>query len=473
MIARLSLPWSGRWRPVAVAISMLALSILVGVVIARLQLSSSPLLIALPCAALAVACISIVIHKQDNGAGIAAISESTLAALAFLLLPLNAVRLSANATGGDLFLLALLVPFVARLVTGRALKAPPWLILAVALISASIVVQVLVGLNLGVDVGPGVPFLVALAGTPLLLAGPASRANYREVLVGSWLLGSALTAVAALLDASGLTSIGLTLTGSAWEGRWPGLTVHPNHLGLVAVMAFPVAVWWLDRKREQQKQVAGAALVVLLVLGVFASGSRAALIALLVVGVLSTFTKMRNRKEGAISPVVLLGWGGLVVGAMVLMMATPVGRVVARLLGESGQMAADNDRLDAMMASLTSFYGSPLIGAGFSTIKVANNLVLQALQSGGLLTALGVVVYIFGAITRGLRASRVSDGLGTALALSLLAWLVDGMFQNIIYDRFLFLPVALVLALPSAHLGGNERMPSTAISNAAAHRSGV
>ena len=87
-------------------------------------------------------------------------------------------------------------------------------------------------------------------------------------------------------------------------------------------------------------------------------------------------------------------------------------------------------------------------------MKVANNLALQSLQSGGLLTALGLAVYLFGAIVRGLRTSRVSDGLGTALGLSLLAWLVDGMFQNIIYDRFLFLPVALVLAL---RLGGASR----------------
>jgi hypothetical protein len=80
-------------------------------------------------------------------------------------------------------------------------------------------------------------------------------------------------------------------------------------------------------------------------------------------------------------------------------------------------------------------------------VKLANNLVLQALQAGGVLTALGLAVFFSGAIARGLRTSRASDGLGTALSLSVLAWLVDGMFQNIIYDRFLFLPVALVLAL--------------------------
>lgn len=438
---------SRRWQPPAVAISMLGLSTLAGLITARLQLGTSPLLIALLGAALAVACMWIVIRKLDNRAGIAATSEATLAALAFLLLPLNAVRLSANATIGDLFLLALFVPFVARLATGRALRAPSWLILAVALVAVSVVAQALEGLDLGTDVVPGVFLIVAMAGTPLLLSGAARRPGYREVLVVAWLLGSALATAAALLDASGLTAIGPILTGFAWDGRYAGLTVHPNHLGLVAVMAFPVAVWWLNSRPERSTRVVGAALAGLLVLGVLASGSRAALISLLAVGAMSLLAQMRNRNGSAISPLVLLLWCGLVVGAMTLMMPTTMGNGLARLLSQSDSAAANQDRLDVMAASLSSYYGSPLIGVGFSTVHWANNLALQSLQAGGLLTALGLAVYLVGAIVRGLRTSRVSDGLGTALALALLAWLVDGMFQNIIYDRFLFLPVALVLAL--------------------------
>ncbi len=299
------------------------------------------------------------------------------------------------------------------------------------------------------DVLPGVLFVVAMAGTPLLLAGPASRANSREVLVVAWLLGSALTAVVAVLDASGLTSIGLTLTGSAWDGRYAGLTVHPNHLGLVAVMALPVALWWLNSRPAWSTRLVGAVLAGLLTLGVLASGSRAALIALLVVGALSLLVQMRNRSGGTMSPFVLLLGCALVVGAVSLVMPTTMGNALTRLLGQSDSAVANQDRLDAMTASLTSYFASPLIGVGFSTVKVANNLALQSLQSGGLLAALGLAVYIFGAIVRGLRTSRVSNGLGTALSLSLVAWLVDGIFQNIIYDRFLFLPVALVLALRS------------------------
>jgi hypothetical protein len=438
---------SHRWRPAAVAISVLGLSTLAGVITARLQLATSPLLIALLGAAFAVACTWILIRKRDDRARIAATSEAMLATLAFLLLPLNAVRLSANATVGDLFLLSLLVPFVARLATKRALRVPSWLILALALVSVSVVAQALIGFDLGADVVPGVLFVVALAGTPLLLSGAARRPGYREILVSAWLLGSALAAVAALLDASGLTAIGPTLTGSAWDGRFAGLTVHPNHLGLVAVMAFPVALWWLSTQPERLMRIVAATLAGLLVLGVLASGSRAALISLLAVGVMSLVVQTRHRNGSAISLLALLLGCGLVVGAVTLMLPTTMGNGIARLLGQPDSVAVNQDRLDAMTASLSSYYGSPLIGVGFSTVKVANNLALQSLQAGGLLTALGLAVYLLGAIVRGLRTSRVSNGLGTALSLSLLAWLVDGVFQNIIYDRYLFLPVALVLAL--------------------------
>ena len=437
---------SDRWRPTAVAISVLGLATLAGVITARLQLATSPLLIALLGAAFLVACTWILVRKRDDHAGIAATSEATLATLAFLLLPLNAVRLSANATVGDLFLLSLLVPFVARLATKRATRVPSWLILGLVLVSVSVVAQALMGFDLGADVVPGVFFIVALAGTPLLLSGAARRPGYREILVVAWLLGSALAALVALLDASGLTAIGPALTGYAWDGRFAGLTVHPNHLGLVAAMAFPVALWWLDTQPDRLMRTIAAALAGLLVLGVLASGSRAALISLLAVGLMSIVAHTRNRNGSAVSLLALLLGCGLAVGAVILMLPTTMGNGIARLLSPDS-VAVNQDRLDAMTSSLFSYYGSPLIGVGFSTVKAANNLALQSLQAGGLLTALGLAVYLFGAIVRGLRTSRVSNGLGTALSLSLLAWLVDGMFQNIIYDRFLFLPVALVLAL--------------------------
>jgi hypothetical protein len=449
-MAMMRSPWSRRWQPVAVAMFTLGLAALVGLATVRLQLTTSPLLIALLGAALAMACMWIVIRKLDNRAGIAATSEGMLASLAFLLLPLNAIRVSTNATAGDLLLLALSVFFVARLVTGRVNEVPSWLILGVTLVSVSVVAQELQGLDLGADVIPGVMFIVAMAGTPLLLFGAARRPGYREVLVLAWLLGSALASAAALLDASGLTSIGPTLTGVVWDGRYAGLTVHPNHLGLVAVMAFPVAVWWLNSRPGRSAQVLGAGLAGLLILGVLASGSRAAMISLVVVGALSLLAQARNRNDRAISPLVLLCGCGLVVGAVYLMMPTTAGNGFARLLGQSDLAVDNQDRLGAMTASLFGYYGSPLIGTGFSSVKAANNLVLQTLQAGGMLTALGLAVFLSGAIARGLRTSLVSDGLGTALSLSLLAWLVDGMFQNIIYDRFLFLPVALVLALRSA-----------------------
>lgn len=114
-----------RWRPLAATTTMLGMAALAGVIVARLELGTSPLSIALLGAALAVACLWIVVRSLDNRAGIAATSEATFAALAFLLLPLNAVRLSASATVGDLFLLVLSIAFVARLATGRALGAPP------------------------------------------------------------------------------------------------------------------------------------------------------------------------------------------------------------------------------------------------------------------------------------------------------------------------------------------------------------
>lgn len=448
MNASRSFPLNDRWRSPAVAVSVLGLATLAGVIVARLQLGSSLPAMALLGAALAGVCAWMAIYALDRGAGIATTSEATLAALAFLTLPLNGVRLSASASVGDAFLLVLAVPFVFRFATGRVVGAQPWLLVAMGLVIAAVAGQVMAGYDLSLDVVPGLQLVIAMAATPLLLAGASRKSAYRDAFVLCWLVGSSLAVAAALSDASGLTSVGLTVTGSTWDSRFAGLTVHPNHLGLVAVMALPGSMWLIATGQTRFRVALGCALAVLLPLGVFVSGSRAALIALVVVVVLALPVVARAR---GVRLLVFAAAGAGLVAGLVLVLPASMGYGLARLLDVSASASANEDRLRDMTTSLLSFYDANLlIGAGFSTVKFANNLVLQTLQAGGLLAALGFTIYLAGAMARGLWTSRASQGLGAVLVVALLGWLVDGMFQNILYDRFLFLPVALLVALPSS-----------------------
>ena len=57
-----------------------------------------------------------------------------------------------------------------------------------------------------------------------------------------WVLSAVVNCAVAVSDFYGVTAIGYNVTGLYWYGRAGGLTVHPNHLGLVAAMALPIAL---------------------------------------------------------------------------------------------------------------------------------------------------------------------------------------------------------------------------------------
>ena len=435
---------SRRWE---VAIPTFSLAVLIGALVGGFQLGGGMLLMAYLGVLLIGSSMVIVARRADGRARLAAMSDAPIAAFAFFLLPLNAVRLSPSVTLGDLCLLLLLVPFLVRVATGHALRPPLWLVLAVTLVAIPVIAQALAGLGLETDVLTGMLFVIAMAGTPILLASAGHGPGRRATLVEAWLMGAALTAAVALLDALGATAIGQAVSGTYWNGRFAGLTVHPNHLGLVAVMALPVAMWWVNSHSDRGARVGGVLLAGLLVVGVLASGSRAALITAIVIGFLSLVAQARNSNTGMVSPVALFLGSAFIVAAALIITPAIATSGLARLVGETDTSAANQAHLDAMAASLNSFYGNPLIGVGFGSVRLANNIVLQSLQAGGVLAALGLVAYFAGAIASGIRNSVTTNGLGVALSLSVIAWLVDGLFQNIIYDRFLFLPVALILSI--------------------------
>jgi O-antigen ligase len=377
--------------------------------------------------------------------------------LAVPLLTCNALRAGETLSYGDIPLaLAGLLLFAAWLGRGHPSGVVPLglPVGAFLLLTTGLVAVVVTGD--AASIAPTLRFAVTLGVMPLLimLAAPTPRRVQR--LVDVWLLAAGLNAALGALDLLGLTAVGASVTGVDFAGftdRPTGLTLHPNHLGLVAAMAFPVAVARLGLGGF--RGLGAIILVPLLMVGVVESGSRGALLAAVAGVVLLFALGVTTRRSRTTLLLVAAPIATFVLIVAVLGNNELTGSVAFdRLSGGSGAVQSDAQRRVLLEDSLGEAVANPLVGTGFSDVRTAHNIYLQLLQAGGLLALAGFLAFAVSVVRRarwlamrgrGLPPSLMSLAAGSGA--SVCVWLLFGMVGNAVFDRYLYLPVGVVLAL--------------------------
>lgn len=299
---------------------------------------------------------------------------------------------------------------------------------------------------------------LALIAVPFLIGAVTASWRRARLVADLWLFSAVVSAGVASLDLLVGTRIGELATGiGTYEGRATGLAAHANHLGLASAMALPLALARATAPRRVGSvlgSVLGSAAAAVLVVGILASGSRTNLLgAIIGVTLLLLFLRgARAKLAGGVGAGVLLVLVGLVVTS------TAGTNIVSftRLAGENGAIESDSRRSDRLDVSLSSVRTHGLTGVGFATARDAHNLYLQMLQAGGIVALTGFVVFAVGALRLGRRLSLEprappeSARLAAALTVSLLVWLICGLFQNAVNDRYIFVPFGVLLGLSLA-----------------------
>jgi O-antigen ligase len=390
-------------------------------------------------------------------------------ALVLLAVPLvtcNGLRYGESLTYGDIPLAlagALLVVVWLRNGIPRG-AAPAGLFVGAMLVTAAGVLALVPAENLD-SLWPTLRFSITLAVMPLILMLAATTPRRIGRLIDAWLLGAALNAVVGALDLLHLTTVGLSLTGVdfvTFTDRSVGLTVHPNHLGLVTAMALPMAVGRLGT--GGLRGLAAIALVPLLIVGVVESGSRGAIMAA-GAGVVLYFVFGASARRARTT---VLLFAAPVVAFVILVTALVnhelTGSVAAkRFAGGAGATVSDQARLDTLRESLDAVLGNPLVGSGFSVVRAAHDIYLQVLEAGGVLALVGFITFAAAILRRAWWLARPSRGaprgvsvLAAGSGAAVCVWLLFGLVGNAIYDRYLYIPVGIVLALGCVHRRGFE-----------------
>lgn len=378
--------------------------------------------------------------------------------LAIALMSFNGVRLGQHLTASDaVLLLGAAALCLAALTREVALLRPPvWLVVAAALLIGSDLLSALADGRPPGDLIDSLRFAAAMVGVIVLVGSVCSGLHLARLVVIAWVLSAAVNSVVGLSDSVGATAIGRAVTGLAFQGRYAALTVHPNHLAMVCAMALPGALWLVLSSRSRVGRVIDGALALTVVLGLIAAGSRAGLLAA-AAGVAIVFFSSAKRPLAVavlLSTIVLASFLALALGFGTQLSGLTI---VERATNSQLVLQSDDARRLSYQDAISGFLASPLYGAGFSLVRTAHDIYLQLLQAGGVVALAGFLLFGVRTLRTGLvllygrsRANGPWRSLAAAMSASMVVWLVAGLFQNFVYDRFLYLPAGVLLGVAAS-----------------------
>ena len=299
-------------------------------------------------------------------------------------------------------------------------------------------------------------WILALLGVPLCLV----ICTALEVRALRWVLisfsaGISVSCLIALSDLSGLTNVATSLGWESNSSRQPGLTSHPNTLGFVCVLTTPLALYFMSSPRRRAATY-GIITLVIYCVGVVASGSRGAQVAL-PLAVLFTLALTPQRRILTARLTFALATA-VALGAILLVVVLPSSFTdeLFRFGGTGSADQSDSDRSVLAKQALGDFTAHPLVGIGIRHITDAHDIYLQVLSAGGIILTVAMAAYWVGLVRGCVLLRRARVDLAPYLMSSVAVWLVLGVLENEVADRFLYYLPGCVIALLSIRARHDE-----------------
>ncbi len=370
-----------------------------------------------------------------------------------------ALRPHPNLTYGDVaFVGAAVLVAVSAIPRVVRLSLPRWLLLAAWLIAGAAISRAMLGWGGAAQLVPAVFLIVSMVGVTVLALWLLTRRRHVTAALSFLVLSALVNATVGIFAQLGFIDFSSRLMRWPIAGQQNGLTGHPNHLGLVCMIGL-AGLWglrrWAVAGRAPFDGARGLAVAAVLVGGVLVSGSRAALIAVFALWLWLVGLDYVSRRRLLVFGVVT----AMALGAVLLF--RPLSENVThrdrtfsvlaeRALVPEVTQGSNEARVENVRLASREFATAPFFGVGFASARLAHNIYLQLLHAGGVIALMGFATYIINVVVRGLLLVRGRPDL-RELALGVTGatavWLATGLVQNHLYDRYLYVAPALVVAL--------------------------
>lgn len=378
-------------------------------------------------AALFAALVAIPVLFDKGGWGKIA---GTLTFFAFFAAPLISLRLNDSVTYGDvLLLLALLMHILGGRYQSAVSKAWKRILWVGGLMFAGGVLNMLINPASGMESTINMVQYVGTIAIALALVA-VNKPGFRAIRAYAFAFGSGVV----------LSSL-VAITDDV-NARPPGLSLHSNHLSIAAALAVGawLALYITATKRLARLAYLAAAATCLM--GAVTSGSRAGIVAIVAVFALTVW----GSRSGKFATLIFLGAGAAIFGVL-------SGRIdisdpnngLGRLLGGGTADEADRGRDEKYRAVWERISDHPLVGNGFEQVRDGHSLYLQMWDAVGILGILAALVLVTAATFGYLKARKERRVLSVALWSGYIGYLVAAILSNQMWDRYLWLALALAL----------------------------
>lgn len=243
------------------------------------------------------------------------------------------------------------------------------------------------------------------------------------------------------------------LTGArSGENRYIGLTEHPNHLGLSAMLGLALTPFLLQQiPRRFTWVVLGSAAAC--GVGIWISGSRAAIV--VAVAIMLLYPLLARSIE------VALALAGLAIIPLYIVGNTVASgdvenNVIGRLMGGGSATGSDLQREQVAAKAIDNFTSHPLFGTGFGNAYESHDIYLQIAAAGGLAVLVFYIVLLLAVV----RQPFLIGSSYRLLALPAISYVLIGPLTPLLWDRYIWIVLALPFLVPLAGKTTQDPDPS-------------
>lgn len=428
---------SGRWPSLEAHIVFVGCVSLLGMLLLMALASTLTAIVAIALAALLAVTLTLGLVRTATG----------FILLGMFFAPLNDVRPSSAVsfvTAADLFLVVGFL-LLAPVIVFRRIAVPMYFVLGSIILVLTGVLASMASSDAGASLNHMARLVAVALGLPIafMLWRPAKQTVAR--LAAAYLAGQVLNVAYGFYD-NGLAN-----------GRYEGLTTHPNFFGLSSLLAVCLVPYLLSFTPPSWRWLPWAAGAVC-VAGIWTSGSRAALLVFILVAVIYPLTERSVKAAGLLA---LTGAAVLAVSGRLL--EDDESNALSRLLGGGHADYADLERERAFTEGVEAFWSHPFLGNGFVNPLAAHNIYLEIVVAVGIFGLLGYGFIMWSTVSPLFTLPHPFN----QLAYPALAYAAIGLLTNALWDRFIW--AALTLALV-AHLLAEDEQPAEKVDSSPARR---
>lgn len=369
-------------------------------------------------------------------------TAQTLVILGALLAPMNDL----TAPGGASFVTAADAAFALGFLLmmpdllARELRLPPAFLIGVAGVGSIALISSLLSENPALSLNSTARLLIGAFGLAVLISWWAPGRKKVVALAWAYVLGNIVSVGYGIVDGPALN-----------DGRLFGLTEHPNIFGLCSLLAMGLIPFLISQTDPEHRWIPVVAGFVCMY-GIWVSGSRGALAALIAVALV--YPMLRRSIPAALALLGVFAVG--VAFSEPLLTSTSSGNALGRLLGSGSADASNTEREQLADQAVEQFLSNPVLGVGLAEVLAAHVIYLQIAAGLGVI---GLTFYLL-ALWATARPAMVLSPPFNLLALPALAYGTLGFVTPVLWDRYIWIVLALSLLAPRLAAEADEELES-------------